>query len=191
MIGVPRFRRVPVLGRIGIDDVGAVEPLVDVALQRRRVAVVEVAAEGLGLELVGELLPDLDLAAADAGHAVLEGAVDAVEVHGVGVGAGVGEVDAQPIPLVGAQRRSRHLPVVGPGREEDAGRDLDLLVVGGDLPLADRRAVGHRRGLAVVEGAHEDRGIEAHARDVDVADRGAQAVAGVAGVERVRFLQGR
>ena len=113
------------------------------------------------------------------------GAVDAVEVHGVGVGAGVGEVDAQPVALVGAQRRSRHLPVVGPGREEDAGGDLDLLVVGGDLPLADRRAVGHLGGLAVVEGADQDRGVEAHARDVDVADGGAQAVAGMAGVERV------
>ena len=70
VIGVPRFRRIAVLGRIGIDDVGAVEPLVNVALQRRRVAVIEVAAEGFGRELVGELLPDLDLAAADPGHAV-------------------------------------------------------------------------------------------------------------------------
>jgi hypothetical protein len=190
VIGVPRFRRVAVLGGVGIDDVGPVEPLVNVALERARVAVIEVAAEGPGLELVDELLPDLNLAAADPGHSVLEGAVDAVEVHGVGMSTGIGEVDAQPIPLVGAQRRSRHLPVVGPGREEDAGGDFDLLVVGGDLPLADHRAVRHRRRLAIIEGVHQDRGIEAHPRDVDVADRGAQAVAGMAGIKRVRFLSG-
>src|SRR5215213_4592330 len=76
MIGVPRFRRVALPGRIGVDDVGAVKPLVDVALERGRVAVVEVAAEGPGLELVDELLPDLDLTAADAGDTVLKGAVD-------------------------------------------------------------------------------------------------------------------
>src|SRR5215207_250327 len=106
MIGVPRFRRIAVLGRIRIDDVGAVESLVDVALERGRVAVVEMAAKGLGVELVDELLPDLDLTTTDAGDPVLKGAVDTVEVHSVGVGASVREVDAQPIALVGAQRRS-------------------------------------------------------------------------------------
>src|SRR5918994_2547879 len=63
MIGVPRSRRIAVPGGIGIDDVGAVEPLVNVTLQWRGVAVIEVAAEGVGSELVGELLPDLDFAA--------------------------------------------------------------------------------------------------------------------------------
>src|SRR5215218_6351610 len=38
MVGVPRFRGVALPGRIGVDDVGAVEPLVDVALERGRVA---------------------------------------------------------------------------------------------------------------------------------------------------------
>ena len=185
VVGVAGLGRVPVLGRVGVDDEGAVEPLVDVAFQGRGVAVVEVAAEGLGRELVDELVADLDLAPADPGDAVVEGAVDAVEVHRVGVGAGVGEVDPQPIALVGAQGRAGHLAVVGPGREEDAGRDLDLLVEGGDLPLADDGAVGHLGRLAVVEGVHQDRGIEAHARDVDVADGGAEAVPGVAGVEWV------
>src|SRR5215212_4067665 len=94
VIGVPRFRRIPLLRRIGVDDVGAVEPLVDVALERGGVAVVEMAAKGPGVELVDELLPDLDLTATDAGDPVLKGAVDTVEVHGVGVGAGVREVDA-------------------------------------------------------------------------------------------------
>src|SRR5215212_3269874 len=127
MVGVPRFGRIPLSGRIGVDDVGAVEPLVDVPFQRGRVAVVEVAAERFRVELVDELLADLDLTAADAGDPVLKGTVDTVEVHGVGVSAGIREVDTQPVPLVGAQGRSRDLAVVGPGREEDAGGDLDLL----------------------------------------------------------------
>src|SRR5215207_5095221 len=100
---MPRSRRVPLLGRIRIDDVRAVEPLVNVALQRRGVAVVEVAAEGFGLELVDEFLTDLDIAPTDAGDSVLMGAVDSVKVHGVRVSTGVREVDAQPIAFVGAQ----------------------------------------------------------------------------------------
>ena len=54
----PRARRLALLGmarRIGIDDEGAVHALVDVPLQRQRVAVVEVAAERTGVELVDEL----------------------------------------------------------------------------------------------------------------------------------------
>ena len=53
------------------------------------VAVVEVQAERLGVELVDEALARLDLAAAarlaDARHAVHEGRVDAVEVDRVRV----------------------------------------------------------------------------------------------------------
>ena len=45
--------------RVGVDDEGAVQALVDVPLQRQRVAVVEVAAERLGVELVDELAAGL------------------------------------------------------------------------------------------------------------------------------------
>ena len=51
-------------GRIGVDDEGAVHALVDVPLQRQRVAVIEVAAERLGVELVDELLARIDQAGA-------------------------------------------------------------------------------------------------------------------------------
>ena len=47
-----------------VDDEGAVEAAGDVGGERRDVAVVEVEAEGLGVELVGEALAGLDLAAA-------------------------------------------------------------------------------------------------------------------------------
>ena len=49
-----------VAGRIGIDDEGAVHALVDVPLQRQRMAMIEVAAERLGVELVDELLARTD-----------------------------------------------------------------------------------------------------------------------------------
>lgn len=43
-------------------DEGAVQPRVDVALERGSVTVIEVAAEEVGIELVDELLAGLDLA---------------------------------------------------------------------------------------------------------------------------------
>ena len=49
------------------------------------VAVVEVQAERLGVELVGRLAAGLDQAGAEAGHAVHLGRVQAVEVDGVGM----------------------------------------------------------------------------------------------------------
>ena len=73
LLGMPR--------RIGIDDEGAVHPLVDVPLQRQRVAVIEVAAERQGVELVDELAAGIDHAG--AGNAVHARGMDAVEMHRV------------------------------------------------------------------------------------------------------------
>ena len=84
----------------------------------------------------------LQLARAEPGHAVLLGGVDAVEVDRVRMARRVGEGDAQQLPLAGAQRRAGDPAVVGPGGEADAGGDLDLPVHGGELPLAERAAVG-------------------------------------------------
>ena len=132
---------------------------------------IEVDAERFGGELVGVRVADLDIAAADPGHAVVVGAVDAVEVHRVRVAAGIDEVDAEEIALVGAQGRTRHAAVVGPGREKDARRDLDLLVVGDDLPLAHDRAVGAGLGhRAVVEIGQDIDGVPAEPGDIDIAD---------------------
>ena len=66
-----------------------------------------------------------------------------------GCAALVEEADADAVALGGAQGRAGHLAVVGPGGEEEAGRDLDLAVDGEDLVLAQQRAVRPRR-LAVV-----------------------------------------
>ncbi len=137
----------------------------DVPLQRDRVAVVEVEAERLGVELVQELPSRRHLMLGQ--RAVHGRRMPAVEMHGVGVRALVEEADADPIALGGAQRRAGHLAVVGPGREEDAGRDLDLAIDGVDLVLAQQRAVGARR-LAVVALALGRRQIgEVPAAEVD------------------------
>ena len=59
---------------VGVDDERAVEALVDVPLQRQRMAVVEVAAEGLCIELVGEGAARLDQPGArNAVHARRDG----------------------------------------------------------------------------------------------------------------------
>ena len=61
-----------------------------------------------------------------------------------------------------------HLAVVGPGREEDAGRDLDLLVVGDDRVLAQRPTVGKPGDDAAVEARGEGRRVEAVGDVIDV-----------------------
>lgn len=128
----------------------AVEPLVDVPFQRHRMAVIEVAAEGLGVELVGPRLARRDLAG--AGNAVHAGRVDAVEVHRVRVAAGVAEANADAVALGRADRRTRHPAIVGPGREEQVRGNLDLLVDRRDLVAAQPPAVrqfGHRAAIEV------------------------------------------
>ena len=60
----------------------------------------------------------------------MRAAVDAVEMHRMRVRAVVPEDDPQPVALGRPQRRAGHAAVVGPGREHDARRDLDLLVLG-------------------------------------------------------------
>src|SRR6478752_9614627 len=129
------FGEIASLFRIGIDDERAVESLMNVPLQRAGVAVVEMEPERLGGEFVGVLIADGDLAPPDACDAVMKRAMNAVEVHRVWMRAGVREVNAQQIALVGAQGRPRHPAVVGPGGKEKPGCNLDLAVEGDDVPL--------------------------------------------------------
>src|SRR5690606_41763611 len=84
MLGVP--------GRVRIDHEGAVHALVDVPLQRQCMAVVEVAAERPGVELVDELVPRIDQAGAR--HAVHARRMNAVEVHRMRMRSLVPEHDA-------------------------------------------------------------------------------------------------
>ena len=157
---------------LGVDDEGAVEAAGDVGGERRDVAVVEVQAEGLGVELVGEALAGLDLAAAavlaDPRHAVHQRRVDAVEVHRVRVVGGVDEADPQPLALAGPQGRAGDAAVVGPGLVLDPGRDFDLLVLGDDRPFAQDAAAGQAPRLAVVEVAQDLGRVEAVGAVVDV-----------------------
>jgi hypothetical protein len=123
---------------LGIDDERAVHAARDVLGQRPDVAVVQVHAERLGVELVHRALSRLDQAVADLGHPVHRRRVDAVEVHRVRMLGPVDEADAQQLPLARPQRRARHAAVEGPRRVRDPRGDLDLLVGGDDLPLAQR-----------------------------------------------------
>ena len=119
-------------------------------------AVIEVQPPGLRLKLVDELAARFH----DLEHAIHVGRVDPVEVDGVWVGAPVKEPHAQHIAGGHPQRRSRNLPVIGPGREEHARRDLDFLVHGNDVELAQRAAIRQRRNAAVVKGLKEDHRVE-------------------------------
>jgi hypothetical protein len=128
--------------------------------QRRGVAVVEVQAEGLGLELVGDRLAGGDHAGADTRHTVHLGWVDPVEVDRVGVLGAVAEPDPKPLALTGSQRGRRDAAVVGPGRKLDARCDFHLLVGGDQLPLAQCPAAGESLRAAVVEVAQQLGGVE-------------------------------
>src|SRR4051812_27976751 len=97
------FREIAPLFRIGIDDEGAIEPLVNVPLQRAGVAVIEMESERFGGEFIRVLIADCDLAAPDAGDAVMKRAVNAMKVHRVRMRAGVREVDPQQVALISAK----------------------------------------------------------------------------------------
>src|SRR6266511_4501725 len=108
--------------------------------------VVQVQAEGAGVELVRELLTHLDQPAADlltdAGGAVHCRRMDSVTVNGVRMRAGVDEVDAQQIAFACAQGWTGDAAVVCPGGVPHAGDDLDLLVVRDELPFAEGATAG-------------------------------------------------
>ena len=105
----------------------------DVLLERRRVAVVEVEARGPRLELVREVAARLD----DLEDAVHVRRVDPVEVDRVRVRAVVPEAHAERVALGRADDRPGHGAVVRPRREEDARGDLEVVVDGDELVLAD------------------------------------------------------
>jgi hypothetical protein len=128
--------------------------------------VVEVEPERLGRELVDGLLARPDVAGPHSRHPVHAGRVDAVEVDRVRMLRRVHEPDPQPLPLACAQRRPRHAPVVGPGRVLHPRRDLDLLLVGHELPLAHAPADD-----PVVEVTQHRLRVEAVRRVVHRADR--------------------
>jgi hypothetical protein len=112
----PGFRR--------IDDEGAVEALVNVLLERCRVAVVKVHPVGASGELVREAFVLLD----HFEDAVHVRRVNAVEVDRVRVRAGVHQVDAQKVVLGRPDDRPRNGAVVRPRVERHSLGDLDLLV---------------------------------------------------------------
>ena len=170
IVGVTRAGSLPVSLGIGVDDECAVQALVDVSLEWNGMAVVEVTAVGIGIELIGKALARLDHTASDPGYPIHESGVNTVEVDGVRMCPGVGEVDPNSVALSAAERRSWNLAIVGPGREEDAWGDLDLLVGGDDLVLAKRPAIRLPAHVPVVECGEEGRGIEAHGNRVDLAN---------------------
>ncbi len=156
-----------------VDDERAVEALVDVLLQRRRVAVVELHPGRPRLELVGELAAGRD----DLEDPVHVSGVDPVEVDRVRMRAGVQELDAEEVALGRADNRPGDGAVVGPGREEDPGRDLDLPVDRRQRVFADPpRLIRQRLG-----------GIGERVEDAGAADR-RDALADHRGVTHCRVV---
>ncbi len=163
--------------RVGIDDEGTVKPLVNVTFQRHRVAVIEVTAEGNGIEFVDEGVARRDLARAR--HAVHARGVDSMEVHGVRMRSGVGKSDTDPIALCSPDCRTRDAAVEGPGRKDDAGCDFDFFVFGEDVELPEPAAVGEHAGAALIPVGQDVGGIESIAGMIDLADREHAAMARV------------
>ena len=92
----------------------------------------------------------------------------------------VPEDDANPVALGHPQAWAGHAAIVGPGREEDARRDLDLLVLADDLEGPQRAAVRQGRDDPGVPVGQERCGVEPVAGAVDVADRDHIAMGAVA-----------
>ena len=79
-------------------------------------------------------------------------------------------------PSLARKRRARDPAVVGPGREEDARRDLDLLVLANDLEGSQRAAVRQRRHDPGGPSRSGCARVEPVAGVVDVADGSSPAV---------------
>src|SRR5918995_3557535 len=153
-------------------DERPIEPLLYVLPQGRGVAVVEVHSEGLGAELVGELLTrahELE----DAVHVCW---VEAVEVDRVRVLTVVLEHHPQPVPLGGPQGRPRYLPVIGPSRVHNTRCHLNLDLLRRNLVLPDRSPalpallspveVPQEPGWVELGGVHAPRSLVASVRTV-------------------------
>src|SRR5215204_1258504 len=107
-----------------VDDERSVESFVNVALNRNRVAVIEMQPKGFGIEIIG---------VASARLHRLEGSVhvrrmDAVKMNAVRMAALVGEMHADTVALGAPDSWSGHLTVVSPGRIEDARGHFDLSI---------------------------------------------------------------
>src|ERR671921_105518 len=145
-------------------DESTVEPLLDVLLEGHDVAMVEVAPERLGVELVDELLPRRD----KLEYPVHARRVEAVEVDRMRVRVPVLEHHPQQVALPGAQRRPRYLPVVGPRRVHHPRRYLYLHRLRTQLVLSNRpAALGPL--LTPVKLPQELRGIEP--REIHIPNR--------------------
>src|SRR4029450_11257805 len=89
---------------LGVDDEGAVHPLRDVIGEGKRVAVIEMQAEGLRVELVGDRSTRWDHPGAETWNTVHLCGMDAVEVDRVGMRGAVTELDPQSLAFAAAER---------------------------------------------------------------------------------------
>lgn len=81
----------------GVNDKGSIHSLVDMALEWSGMAVIEVAAKGFCIELIGEGRADGNFARANAGDTIHFRRVKAMKVHRVGMSARVDKVDADAV----------------------------------------------------------------------------------------------
>src|SRR5687767_5888355 len=107
--------------------------------------------ERLGVELVHGRPARLDDPWARPRNAIHRRWVQPMKVDGVRVLRAVDEADAKQVALRTAERRAGHTAVVGPRGELHARGDLDLLVGGDELPLAQDPAGRKPFRPAVVE----------------------------------------
>src|SRR5215208_1754632 len=106
-------------------------------LQRHGVAVIQVHAERISIELVDEGATRLHLVAVQ--RAIHRGGMPAVKVHRVRMRAGVAERDPDPIAFRCTDGWTGYLPVVGPCGKEETRGDLDLAVDCEELVFAQQR----------------------------------------------------
>jgi hypothetical protein len=140
-------------------------------------AVIEVKAERLSIELVRNRLAGRDDSEADPRHPVHLRTMDPVEMNRVGMGRAVAEPNPKLLTLVATKRGAGNTPVVSPRCELHSWRHLDFLVLGHELPLAQDTPAGKPPSATEVEvsqhlagmksiGCVVHRGVRAKARMV-------------------------
>src|SRR5215207_725340 len=144
-----------------IDDERAIQPLGDVACQRKDMAMIEMETKRLCIKLVGEALPRFDEPAGPcAGDTVHCAGMESVEVDRVRMVAPITKVNTNTVTFGGSDGGTRDSSVIGPGRKLDPRKNFNILIKGNDLIFPQGLPIWQRGDFAIIEICQDIGGIE-------------------------------
>ena len=112
----------------GVNNERTVKSFGNMTCQREDVAVIEMQAEWIRIELIDESSPGWTIPPGPEPDAIHCAWMKAMEVHGVRMIAAIAEMDADAVAFGGADCGARDAAVIRPGRIFDAWNDFDVFI---------------------------------------------------------------